>query len=266
MAKRTQIPGFYIPYDEVPAILGDRKKARMYHAWRVIKCECGPSFTMIPEVLDPRHVAELVTEGWLRQDKKTKRYYQVKSSRTFEFTEGRDEVFMPRRWNQKDKDAVLFHATNAHFTRIHPAAASKLPEAVIEWRERASLPTLNPRCEHLGGMAHSRVEKETGISYGKSHYLRIRCAEEGLSFFTSRYRTTRYDTDLEANVYGHKGHVFNAKWGTLERLTSKFHCIEEVQFRRITHRKPGKHRVVGSCGSKGSIENYTTGNTLAQYG
>jgi hypothetical protein len=221
--------GFEIPWHVAATVVRERN-VPAFDAWRKIRLACGPSFTKIPAGIDPRQVKKLLALGWLRRDSKTGRYYQVKIAGMFQFTEGQYKVFHPARWAALDCKAVLHHIVQCYFTRFHKAAATPKQE----------VSKLNPRnARHLGGMALTQAMEIMGVSLGTAHNMRRRSEDAGLCKYEQRYEIRRYDAAQEAWLDGYGGHVFNARYGTLERLTSKLHVIDQVDF-RICRRGAGK--------------------------
>lgn len=259
-ARRNIRKGFKMPW-QAPRELLSEKMGIMFQAFATIRVSCGPSFTRLPEGVTKRHANLLIKEGWLGKDRATKRYYQIATHKIFKFVEGQERVFIPAEWvRMKDGDAVLYHALVGNYTKVHPTAAAPMQEA----RKRSKKPH-HTRSEHNGGMAHSEVNRLTGMSVGKSSYLRARCMALGLCHFTQRFVPTSHDCAFHGKVMeGDPRHLFDGHSRPMARLTSRYTPIMEVEFSRVGRwRRDKKAGTVGE-GDHGMF-NFTSGGSKACY-
>ena len=256
--KRNIRRGFEIPWQVSQDCLRDRLGDE-FRALAIIKIECGPSFTVLPEGVTKRQVNKLIKRRWLRKDKKTNRYYQVATDHLFEFIDGQDAVFFPAEWRGLDGDAVLYYILARDYTKIHPTAAAPMQETP------KGATTLNPRSEHFGGFALTEARRLTGMSVGKAWYLRQRCTELGLCYFEGRYAPTTHDCAFHGKVIMEdKRHLFDGYQRPMARLTSRLHPVAPLEFRVFRKRKSSRHRANPRSETLG-IENFSsgTGGSLA---
>lgn len=238
-------------------------EGRLFQALALIRIACGPSFMTLPEGVTKRQANALIKAKWLRKDKVTKRYYQVATDELFTFIQGQDRVFIPAEWGRmKDGDAILYHIMVGNYTKMHNTAA--VPKQ--EGRKSHENTPPHPRSEHLGGQAHSEVKRITGMSLGKSHYLRRRCEALGLGEFTQRFLQTSHDSAFHGKVIeGDRRHLFDGYRRPMARLTSMYTPIMGIEFSHVPHWREDRYKTTRAHTGR-EIENFCSGETLAQYG
>lgn len=214
MAKRIKEIGFYINWD-TPKIVFQNGWIKEFDTLRVIALSCGPSFAKVPKSLTKKKLDRLVEIGWLKWAHN--RWWQVSMKTIFPRSIGSKRHWHNVQMLEIDVRGVLYKMHHDFNQEIQ-----KVPQANVNQRPTKGGRRLNRESRHLGGSAHSIIMKALGISLGYSAKLRRICEAYGIARFTERFTSTKYDTSVEAIVYGEKGFFFDTDCGAWQQLTSEY--------------------------------------------